>query len=165
MQGKNIKERDPNEQWVQYIGTKIQVYNDPPYRQVFIDAIKVADYIIGSKFEEAAVLVLLLNSNLVSVPNLANAFGIHHKTLYTYLSSYKSDGLEGLRPLAQYPGKVSNVVVSYIQERQLKNPNLTLVMLNRELSHKFQLTLSTSTINKLMDTQLIGPLAKERDGL
>ena len=78
---KSINERDINKKWTHTIEGKILVINDPPYRQVFIDSILIADYLIGSKFEEATALVTIVKNEFVSVPTLASAFGIHHKTV------------------------------------------------------------------------------------
>ena len=47
---KSIKDRDPNRKWVHEIGTKVKVINDPPYRQMFIEYVLIAEYLIGSKF-------------------------------------------------------------------------------------------------------------------
>src|SRR5665647_2088183 len=161
---KSINERDPNKRWNHHIEGKVLVVNDPPYRQIFIDSVLIADYLIGSKFEEATALVILAKNESASVPTIASAFGIHHKTLYSYISSYKTNGLEGLRPAAHYPGKVNNEIIDYICSEQRNNRYLTLTMLNRKLYHAYELTLSEKTLRKLVESQTIQPLCKEPDG-
>lgn len=158
---KSIKDRDPNRKWVHEIGTKVKVINNPPYRQMFIEYVLIAEYLIGSKFEEATALVLLIKNKSVSVPDLAVAFGLHHKTIYSYLSSFEANGLEGLRPASHYPGKVNNELVAFIQVEQRKNSHMTLTMLNRKLYQTYELTLSYSTIRKLIESETIHPLARE----
>jgi transposase len=160
----SINERDSNKRWTHSIDGKILVVNDPPYRQIFIGSVLIADYLIGSKFEEATALVILAKNESISVPNLASAFGIHHKTLYSYISSYKANGLEGLRPAAHYPGKVNNELIDFIRNEQHSNPKLTLTMLNRKLYQAYELTLSEKTIRKLVESETIEPLCKEPDG-
>jgi transposase len=161
MLNKNIKDRDPNRKWVHEIGTRIKVINGPPYRQIYIDYVLIAEYLIGSKFEEATALIMLSKNSSVSVPDLAAAFGLHHKTIYNYISLYETNGLEGLRPAAHYPGKVNNELVEFIQSEQNKNPHMTLTALNRKLFQVYELTLSETTIRKLVESETISPLAKE----
>lgn len=156
-----IKDRDSNRRWVHEIGTKIRVINDPPYRRIYIDNVLIAEYLIGRKFEEATALVILVKNKSASVLDLAAAFGLHHKTIYTYISSYEANGLEGLRPAAHYPGKINNELVEFIQAEQHKNPHMTLTGLNRKLSKVYELTLSERTVRKLVESETISPMAKE----
>jgi transposase len=156
-----IKDRDSNRRWIHEIGTKIRVINGPPYRRIYIDNVLIAEYLVGSKFEEATALVMLVKNKSASVLDLAAAFGLHHKTIYGYISSYEANGLEGLRPAAHYPGKVSNELVGFIRAEQHKNPHMTLTALNRKLSEVYELTLSERTVRKLVESETISPLAKE----
>ena len=133
---KSIKDRDSKIKWVHEIGTRIKVINEPPYRKIYIDYILIAEYLIGSKYEEINALVTLTKNQLVSTPDLATAFGLHHKTMYNYISAYDANGLEGLRPAAHYPGKVNNELIGFIQSEQLKNPHMTLTSLNRKQESK-----------------------------
>ncbi len=162
---KSIKDRDPNRNWLHEIGIRIKVINDPPYRRIYIDNVLIGDYLIGNKFEENVALVTLIKNEAISVPKLADAFGLHHKTVYSYLFSYEADGLEGLRPVAHYPGKINNELVEFIQDEQRKNPHMTLTVLNRKLYKAFDLRLSERTIRKLVESQTINPLAKEQKEL
>lgn len=164
MRYNTIKERNPNEKWTHAIEGNIQIINEPPYRKIFIGSVMLAEYLIGSKFEEAHALVTLTKNKVASVPTIASAFGIHHKTLYTLISEYDSDGLEGLRPAGHYPGKVNNELIDFICSEQRNNPHLTLTELNRALYKKFELKLSEKTIRKLVESQAIKPLSKEPDG-
>jgi transposase len=161
VKNKSIKDRDSNRKWVHEIGTRIKVINEPPYRKIYIDYILIAEYLIGSKYEEINALVTLTKNQLVSTPDLATAFGLHHKTMYNYISAYDANGLEGLRPAAHYPGKVNNELIGFIQSEQLKNPHMTLTSLNRKLFQKYEVTLSERTIRMLIVSEAIKPPAKE----
>ena len=89
---RSIKKRDPNRRWIHEIGSKIRVTNDPPFRRIHIDSVLIADYLIGSRFEEATALVILSKNEFISVPTIADAFGIHHKIvtiLYKFMSWVK----------------------------------------------------------------------------
>ena len=161
---RTIKDQDPNRRWTYDVNTRIRVVNDPPYRQIYIDYIMIAEYMTGSKFEEEAAIVMLIKNKAVSVPDLAAAFGMHHKTIYGYLSAYRVNGLEGLCPAAHYPGKVNNELVEFIRSEQRKTPHMTLTGLNRKLQRTYDLTLSESTVRKLVEAETILPLAREPDG-
>ena len=47
----NIKDWDSNRKWIHR--NKNQSINNPPYRQIYINYVLIAEYLIGSKFEEA----------------------------------------------------------------------------------------------------------------
>lgn len=127
---RSIKERDPNRRRIHEIGSKNRVTNDPLFRWVHIDSVLIADYLIGSRFEEATALVMLSKNEFISAPTLSDEFRIHNKTINSYISTYNVNGLECLRPAAHYPEKVNNDLVDFIQKEQLNNTHLTLTMLN-----------------------------------
>ena len=105
--------------------------------------------------------MMLVKNKSASVLDLASALGLHHKTIYNYISSYEANGLEGLRLTAHYPVKVNNELVEIIQAEQHKNPHMTLTTLSRKLSNVYELTVSEKTIRKLIESETISPLAKE----
>ena len=96
------------------------------------------------------------------VSELADYFGVHRQTIYNYIDSYNTDGLEGLRPAKNYIGKVNNEIVSFIRKAQQTDKGLTLTRLNRMLDEKFHVTVSENSIQRLVIAEQILPLAKER---
>jgi len=161
MEKYSIKDLNPNEKW-EIIRSRLKVVNNPPFRQILIDYVLVAEYIAGDRFHEALALVTVIKNGVMPVSELADCFGIHRQTIYNYIDSYDTDGLEGLRPAKNYMGKVNNEIVSFIRKAQQTDKGLTLTRLNRMLDEKFHETISENSIQRLVKAEQILPLAKEQ---
>lgn len=156
-----IKNLSQNEKW-EFDHGRFKVINNPPFRQVLIDYVLIAEYIAGDHFYEALAMVTIIKNGVTTVSELADCFGIHRQTIYNYLDSYNADGLEGLRPAKNYTGKVNNEIISFIKKAQQADKGLTLTRLNRMLDKKFHETVSENSVQRLIKAEQILPLAKEQ---
>ena len=157
----NIKELDFNKDWTVHLNKKIMINNKPPYRKININNVIIAEYIIGDHFNEALALVNIIKNDAMSISDLADCFGLDRRTIHNYIHTYDIDGLEGLRPSKNYRGKINNELINFIQKLQNSSTTITCVELNRELSKKFNLIISKSTIKRLEKAELIKPIEAE----
>lgn len=94
-----ITGHSPAEVWSIQLSGRVSVENRPPYRRIYVDHKLHMQYVLRKKSpDERMAIVLLVERDIMTQRQVADAFGVHYNTVNNWIRDYRRDGMRGLIP-------------------------------------------------------------------
>ena len=107
---------------------------------------------LGRSGEAGRRLQAIISAKTMGISRVAGAFGITRMTLMAWIRNFEADATKGLTIKAGRGRKrmLSNEKEDDIRSLIQANPNITIDELKQKIHEKYALTLSRSTVHRLM---------------